>query len=110
MSMKLGAKADIRLDASSNTDSISRIWRRSIRPAPSIIPGAEMAAITPGVVTISPAVPGVTPRSRAICGNRPTGKNSVVTNAKAPIVTDPTASQERNGDTSPFSGEGWPAG
>jgi len=69
------------------------------------MPGAEIAAITPGVVTIRPAVPGVTPSSRAICGNRPTGKNSVVTNANAPIVTAPTASHARNGDESSFSGE-----
>ncbi|CAG4897269.1 hypothetical protein R52603_04180 [Paraburkholderia saeva] len=69
-----------------------------MRPAASSNAGAESAAITPGVVTIRPAVPGVTPRSRAICGRRPTGRYSVATNAKAQIATDMTASQPRPGD------------
>src|SRR5450830_1667765 len=93
-----GANAEIRFEASNNIDKTSKIKRRLMRPAPNIRPGAEMAATTPGVVTINPAVPGDTPRSCAICGNKPTGKNSVVTKAKAPTATDTTDSQDRKCD------------
>jgi hypothetical protein len=95
---KFGANAEIRFDASSKAVSNRNTSRRSIRPATSIKPGAEIAAITPGTVTIKPAVPADTPRSAAMRGNRPTGKNSVVTNAKAPIATATTASHERSDD------------
>ncbi|KAH0437569.1 hypothetical protein KCU90_g3772, partial [Aureobasidium melanogenum] len=110
MNRKSGANAEIRFDASSKAVSNRNTRRRSIRPATSIKPGAEMAAMTPGTVTINPAVPGITPRSAAMRGSSPTGKNSVVTKAKAPIATATTASQERRDDDAPSSGEAVLAG
>src|SRR6266702_2861225 len=46
MTRKLGAKAEIRFDASSKAVSKRKTRRRSTRPATSIKPGAEIAAIT----------------------------------------------------------------
>lgn len=92
------------------SEPLAQKARRSMRPATSIKPGADRAAITPGTVTISPAVPGDTSRSAATRGSTPTGRNSVVTNAKAPTATAPTASHERtddempSSDTAPFAG------
>src|SRR4051812_29038604 len=60
---------------------------------PTVTRMAASAPISPGIVTIRPATPSVTPSSAAIDGSRPTGRNSVVTSAKAPTAIDSTASQ-----------------
>jgi hypothetical protein len=97
---KFGAVAEMRLDAKSNPDNSKSRWRRSILPAKSTIPGAESAAMIPGIVTIKPAVPGGTSKARDTDGSNPTGKNSVVTKTKVAIVTDATASHARDEDVS----------
>jgi hypothetical protein len=51
-------------------------------------------------------VPGNTSKVCATCGRRPTGRNSVVTNANAPTVTDATASHARNGEDVPSATSG----
>jgi hypothetical protein len=45
------------------------------------------------MVTIKPAAPSLTRRLAAILGSKPTGKNSVVTDANVLIASDATASQ-----------------
>ncbi|GBR17389.1 hypothetical protein AA0481_1349 [Acetobacter orientalis NRIC 0481] len=63
-----------------------------MRPENNITPGAESAAIIPGTVIVSPAVPDVTAKVFEISGRIPTGRNSVVTDAKEPNANDKTAS------------------
>ncbi|EEF23218.1 conserved hypothetical protein [Ricinus communis] len=94
ISAKLGAVAATRFEASSKAASARRIRRRLIRPAASKSEGADIAAIMPGVVTIRPAVPGVTCKSAAICGSNPTGIYSVATKANDPTATENTANHD----------------
>ncbi|MNW09589.1 hypothetical protein D3C71_2066190 [compost metagenome] len=54
--------------------------------------GAARAAMMPGRVTIRPAWPALMPRSLATSLSTPTGRNSLVTRAKAPTATERIAS------------------
>ncbi|GAN59792.1 hypothetical protein ACI01nite_19170 [Acetobacter cibinongensis] len=82
----------IRQPASRIKESHKTILRRSVRPENNITPGAETAAIMPGIVILRPAVPGLTENVLEISGRIPTGKNSVVTEAKDHNAKDRTAS------------------
>jgi hypothetical protein len=88
-----GASATSRFDATSSAVRASSTMRRSSRPEPMVTPMAANAATMPGVVIISPAWPLLMASSAAMAGSRPTGRNSDVTRAKAPMPTDSTASQ-----------------
>jgi len=55
--------------------------------------GPASAATMPGIVTIRPAVPSVTPSEAATSGSTPMGRNSVVTVANEPTASDSTAIQ-----------------
>lgn len=91
------AVATMALETTSGISRATSTCLRSKRAAnPSVI-GAAITVKKPGTVTISPAVPSLIPRSVAISGRRPTGRNSVVTRAKAPIPTLATAAQDASG-------------
>ncbi|WP_338331961.1 hypothetical protein [Acetobacter sp. LMG 32666] len=63
-------------------------------------PGAESAAIMPGTVMVSPAVPELIENVLEISGRIPTGRNSVVTDANDPNARDRTASLWRPEESS----------
>ena len=67
-----------------------------IQPAPeyAIVIGAASAPITLGSVTIRPTRPSLSPRSRTICGSRPTGRNSLLTSANDAMASDATAAHD----------------
>ena len=85
------ASAATRLDTISSNDSPSISRRLSSRPEARLNTGAATAATMPGMVTISPAVPVLTPSEGAMLVSRPIGKNSVVTMTKQATVSEKIA-------------------
>ena len=88
-----GASATSRFETTSRAVRASSTMRRSRRPEPTVTKMAANAATMPGVVIMSPACPLLMASSAAMAGSSPTGRNSDVTRAKAPMPTDKTASQ-----------------
>lgn len=88
---KLTANAATRLETISSSDSPSISKRRSRRPEIRLNAGAATAATMPGMVTISPAVPVLTPSEGAMLVSRPIGRNSVVTMTKQATVSEKIA-------------------
>ncbi|MNU44849.1 hypothetical protein D3C71_336750 [compost metagenome] len=101
-----GASATSRFEATSRAVRASSTMRRSRRPEPTVTKMAAKAATMPGVVIISPAWPLLMASSAAMAGSRPTGRNSEVTRAKAPMPTDRTASHGATVVSSPVVLEG----
>lgn len=69
-------------------------------PEKSMTSGAERAAIIPGTVMVSPAVPELTGNVVEISGRIPIGRNSVVTDTNYPNARDRMASFWRPGESS----------
>jgi hypothetical protein len=76
-----------------STHSASMISLRSRRPMMRASVGAAMPPSTAVAVTVCPAAPSLIPMPRAKGVSRPAGKNSLLTRAKVPKLSEMTASQ-----------------
>ena len=97
----LDASAASRFDTTSSSTRARTITRRSIRPSPTTTIGPANAPTSAVAVTAWPAVPLDTPSPRAMGVSRLAGRNSAVTSANTPSVSESTAPQAARAGPAP---------